>query len=693
MPHRSAQGCPSVAELEAIAEGVSADPRLTMHVAQCGACRRELEAVRENNALLARIAKSRGELAARTVPGAPPPMPAIPGYEIQGELHRGGQGIVYRARQTATHRTVALKILLAGAFATSRQRRRFEREIELVAGLRHPNIVTVYDSGATSDGGLWLAMEYLDGQTLDEYVRAQGAAGRLRLRDRLRLMARVCAAVSHAHQRGIIHRDLKPANVIVDASGEPHVLDFGLARPADPEVSGDQATVTSAGAFLGTLAYASPEQAGGDPAQVDVRSDVYSLGVILYEMLTGSFPYPVTGRLSDVIDAIRTAPPRPARSMPDLSERLDRDAETILYKALAKEPHRRYESAEALRRDLDHYLAGEPIDARRDSAAYVLRKMLGRYRLQAAAALAGILLLAGFGAAMSVLYRRAASEAEKLSQINVFLEDTLGSVESPRGGEVTVRDFLDEGLYWVDVSLSDKPDVEAAVRSIIGSAYRNLGLLDEAQQQLAGALETRRKLFGNRHLEVARSLSGLGLLRLAQGRPGEAEAHFAEALVIRRDLLGSLDLQTALALGNVALAHESQGDLEEAQRLLGEQLAIRRTLLGDHHPDVAMSRFGLARLSEARGANDEALGLHRSALETRLATLHADHPDIARSQTALALLLMRLGQPGEAEPLLRACLARHERVLAEGHWRTEEVRAILGECLALRARGDRSGRR
>jgi tetratricopeptide (TPR) repeat protein/predicted Ser/Thr protein kinase len=680
---RGADDCPGAAELEAIACGESADPRLAVHVAQCAACRAALDTVRENNALLAQIAQSRGALAP---PGAAGAAPAIPGYEILGELHRGGQGVVYRARQAATHRPAAVKILLAGAFATSRQRRRFEREVELVAGLRHPGIVTVYDSGHMADGGMWLAMEYLEGRTLDDFVRDEAAAGRLGLRARLRLMARVCAAVAHAHQRGIIHRDLKPANVIVDASGEPRVLDFGLARAADPVVSGNQATVTSAGSFLGTLAYASPEQAAGDPAQVDVRSDVYALGVMLYETLTGTLPYPVTGRLSDVIDSICTAPPRAPEAGAGLAQRLDRDVETILLTALAKDPARRYESADALRRDLEHYLANEPIDARRDSPLYVLRKMLARHRLAAAAVLAGVLLLAAFGAAMSVLYRRAASEAAKLAQINVFLEDTLGSVESPRGGEVTVRDFLDEGQYWVDVALSDTPDVEAAVRAIIGSAYRNIGRLGEAERQLAASLATRRRLFGDRHLDVARSLSALGLLRLAQGRLDEAQSQFVEALTIRRDLLGATDLQTALAMGNVAMVLEAKGDLAAAQRVLAEQLAIRRAVLGDGHPDTAMSRFGLARLAEAAGSPEEAVVLHRRALEARLATLHPDHPDIARSQTALAILLMKLGRPGEAEPLLQACLARHERVLAEGHWRTAEVRGILDECRAAAPR-------
>ncbi len=658
-----------------------ADPAVSAHLERCADCREHAHTIRANNALLERLHRSRAGLAATREPGLPG---AIPGYEIRAELHRGGQGVVYRAEQLATSRTVALKVLLAGAFATTRQRRRFEREIDLVAGLRHPNIVTVHDSGVTAEGRHWFAMELLEGETLNDYVR--GAAARLGLRARLALFCKICAAVSHAHQRGVIHRDLKPGNVIVDAAGEPHVLDFGLAKAVDPEVRPGDATVTVAGGFLGTLAYAAPEQVAGDHAAVDVRSDVYALGVILYELLTGAYPYPVTGRISDVIDAITRTPPGPLASHRETPYRLGDEVDTIARKALAKEPQRRYQSVEALRVDVEHFLAGEPIDAKRDSGFYVLRKTLGRYKAQAAAGAAGIVLLAAFGAAMSVLWRRASLEAQKVTQINVFLEDTLGSVEPPGAGEVTVRNFLDEGVHWIDLALADQPEIEASVRALIGNAYRNIGALDQAERELVASLATRREVYGDDHPEIARSLSGLGLLRLAQGRPADAERHFAEALAIRERALGAEHLQVSMALGNLAQAKRRRGSLDEAEALLRRSLAILQPRLGDAHADVAMCRFQLAGIFEDRGDYALARAMHEQALATRRAVLHQDHPDLARSEVAIAALYLRLGRPAEAEPPLRACLERHERVLPVGHWRTARVRQLLGESLAAQGR-------
>jgi serine/threonine-protein kinase len=687
MADSGAGECPSLAELEALAAGEASSSAVPNHVEHCPSCRRQLELVRENNALMARLAGSREDLASGGgSPGDAGAPPVIAGYESLVELHRGGQGVVYRALQTATNRTVALKVLLAGAFATSRQRLRFEREIDLVAGLRHPNIVTVYDSGVADDGRHWFAMEYLEGETLDGYVGARRDPAAepdrgLRLPETLRLFSKICAAVSYAHQRGVIHRDLKPGNVIVGHDGRPHVLDFGLAKPANPEVGRGQATVTVAGGFLGTLAYASPEQTTGDPGQVDVRSDVYALGVILYEMLTGRFPYAVTGRMSDVIDAIMKAPPRSLRALPDTPYRIGDELDTIARKALAKDPERRYQSAEALRGDIEHYLAGEPIDAKRDSGWYVITKTLLRYKLQVAAAAMLVVLLTGFGIAMSVLYQQARDEADKVSKINVFLEDTLGSVEPPGRGEVTVRNFLDEGVYWIDVALAGQPEIEASVRTIIGNAYRNVGRLKEAEQQLLASLETRRALFGGRHLEITKSLSGLGLLRLAQGREQDAEDLFQQALDLRHELLGDDHLEVAAALMNLATVKLIRGDSDAAERLLHQALSIRRQRLHEEHPDVAMCQFRLALVFEDRGAFGEALALHERALATRRAELHEDHPDVTRSLVALGSLHQRMDQPQAAEPLLREALARHRRTLPEGHWRTARTSRQLGSCL------------
>jgi serine/threonine protein kinase len=626
-----------VPELDAFLTGASDDRRVAAHLEACDHCRRSAEEIRADNELLSRVA-SLGD-GPRT---AAPEGGGIPGYEILEEIERGGQGIVYRAVQAATRREVAVKVLLRGALATSRQRRRFEREVELVAGLDHPGIITVHDSGRTADDRYWLAMQLVHGSTLDAWLEHRRADGPPDQASLLRLFEQIVAAVSHAHQHGVIHRDLKPGNVIVDADGRPHVLDFGLARAADGDGPLARSRVTEAGQFLGTLAYAAPEQVRGDDRRIDVRSDVYALGVILYELVTGRSPVPDTGDLSEVVRAIcDQAPPRPGavpRERGVARGRVDDDLETLILTALAKEPARRYQSAAALAADVRHYLAGEPIDAKGDSGWYVLRKTLRRYRWRVSIAAAFVAVLAVSSAMLAVLYQRARVETRKARQTVLFLEDTLGSAGPGAAGELTVRELVDEAVQWIDIALGDEPEVAASLRSTMGNSYRSLGRHADAEEQIRLALATRRGLFGDEHLQVAQSINLLAILRRDQGELAEAERLFRESLAMRRRLGGD-GHAVSINLANLGLVRRDLGDFDEAERLLRESMAIRRGLFGAEHSDVAMCLFNLGTVRLAAGDRAGAERLHREALAMRRRVLHPHHPDLVRSLEQLAPLV------------------------------------------------------
>lgn len=332
------------------------------------------------------------------------PPPLIPGYEDLHEIHRGGQGIIYEALQRATRRKVAIKVMRDGPFSGRDEQARFEREVEILAQLKHANIVTIHDSGV-AEGHVYFVMDYIPGRPLDAWMQDRAAS----IPEVLTLFVKICRTVNAAHLEGVTHRDLKPGNIRVDAGGEPHILDFGVAKLTTPGVTPDSVTLT--GQFVGSRPWASPEQIHAIPGRVDFRSDVYALGVILYEMLTGRFPYPVTGTPHEVEEHIlKTDPVRPRA----VNRRIDDDLQTIVLTALAKEPERRYQNAGELGRDLERYLAGQAIDAKRDLPWYPLLKAMRRHRLTVAGAGIVVLLLAVSAVWLSVLYRRTRIQASAL---------------------------------------------------------------------------------------------------------------------------------------------------------------------------------------------------------------------------------------------------------------------------------------
>lgn len=359
------------------------------HLSRCESCRRRTDSVRQTHASQSNqptVSITDASVTAYASRGIDPALAStIEGYELLERLPAGGQAVVYKAYQKATKRIVAVKVLLQELHASERAQFRFEREVDLAAGLRHPNIVTIYDSGI-AHGQYYYAMEYIEGEPLDKYVKAR----ELSARGIMELFDKICQAVAYAHQRGVMHRDLKPGNILVDGDGEPHILDFGLAKLTDTseQVSAEAVMTSIPGKIIGTLAFMSPEQASGQPGAVDVRTDVYSVGVILYKVLTDSFPYEITGSTLTILQNIQAVEPaRPST----IVKILNAEVEAIVLKALAKEPRLRYQSAAELGADISNWLEGLPISAKADSSIYILRKLLARHRY--ATAVAGLLLL------------------------------------------------------------------------------------------------------------------------------------------------------------------------------------------------------------------------------------------------------------------------------------------------------------
>lgn len=598
---------------------------------------------------------------------------SFPGYELLREIHRGGQGIVYCARQHSTDRDVALKVLLDGAFAGSLDRGRFEREVKLLAALRHPNIVTIHDSG-TAAGHFFFVMDYIAGQPLDLYT-----SGRPRsIKQTLMLFSKICDAVNAAHARGIIHRDLKPANIRVDERGEPYILDFGLAKVARPQTGAEEIATHAAtltGQFVGSLPWAAPEQADGSPTRIETRTDVYALGVILYQLLTDEFPYRVVGPMHEVVQRILREAPLPPRK---LRRDIDEELETIVLKCLSKEPQRRYQTAGELGRDIERYLRGEPLDAQRDSLAYLLRKSLRRHWVSASTAVAFVLVIAAGLAVSLTLWRTAAidrdeaiaarqaeetarghatQEAARAGSVNDFLQAMLASADPDAGGgrDLTVRTVLDEAARRIEsAATAPPPQVEAAVRMTLGRSYLSLTYFDAAEQHLERARQLHEQLYGPHSEAYATSLQWLGVLQRKRGDLAGAEKLQCEALTLFRRLKREENALAGYASAELALVIGSQGRRDESIALTHQAIEILQRTLGREHVDVVELESTLAaHLPEQQGALD----LAQRAVEATRAAYGDAHPRVARSLRRLAGGLLARGNQDAAQERYEEALA------------------------------------
>ncbi len=489
----------------------------------------------------------------------------IPGYDIVRELHRGGQGVVYLAVQHGTNRRVAIKVLGAGRFAGERDRARFDREVQVLGQLNHPNIVAIHETGEV-DGSFYFVMDYVAGSALEQFIYS--ASDRLPVRKVVALVIKVCHAISEAHVRGVIHRDIKPGNIRVNPEGEPRVLDFGLAKVLTTAGSDsfEADLMTHTGQFVGSLPWSSPEQAEGVIDEIDVRSDVYSLGVVFFQLLTGRFPYEVIGPMREVLARIAEEEPQKPS---ELNPEVDDEVETIVLKCLSKERDRRYQSAGELARDLERYLAGEPIEAKRDSTAYMLRKYLRKYRIAVIAACVFVVTLVGFSVGMGVLASAERTQRTRAEDVLGFLRDVLEEADPIRGQGLDTT--IVQGMESVLATIVDSPRTSgneldiAAVMHTAGTIFVQMGLFEKAEPLLSQAFEIRLRRLGRNANNTQATANSLAITRRNLGQFAAAEELYRVALAVVLRRSGREATETLATRSNLAQALWPQGKEEEAR--------------------------------------------------------------------------------------------------------------------------------
>ena len=608
-------------------------------------------------------------------------------FRVLGLLGRGGMGVVYEAEQDSPQRRVAVKVVRAALFDRSRTAR-FRYEAELLGRLQHPGIAQVYAAGseAAEDGErLWIAMELVRGRPLVEHVREHA----LGVSACLALVARVADAVHHAHQRGIIHRDLKSANVLVDETGDPKVLDFGVARLEGAELRTTMATLP--GLIVGTLQTMSPEQASAD-ADVDARTDVYALGAIAYELLAGRPPLqlselPLPAALRRVLVE---EPPR----LGALSKRLAGDVEVVVAKALEKDRERRYHSAAALAADLRRLVRGEPVEARPPSTSYLLSKLVRRHvgltvgaALALVATLGGLVAVAVQAARAARAERDAASEARAAAAIDGYLLQDLLAAPDPRvqGRDVRVVDVLERAAARVGESFAGEPALAARVRATLGKSFLALDQLVPAEESLRAAVAGLRVHAGP---DARPTLEAEGALVQLLAAKGDAQAlPLARAAVERqRTVLGPDDETTLTTATDLATALLGAGETAEAERVLRDVVARRTRTLGADATQTLLARENLAAVLTTTGRVEEAFAERHDALELRRARYGDRDPGTLLAAQHCALEELYLTPMPDAVARFETLLSGMEEVFGAEHHQTSASR--FGLALAL----DRAGR-
>jgi serine/threonine protein kinase/Tfp pilus assembly protein PilF len=675
----------------------------------------------------------------------------IGSYRILREIGQGGMAAVYLAERADDQyrKLVAIKMLKPGT-GGDEILRRFRIERQALAQLDHPSIVRLIDGGSTEDGLPYLIMEYVDGVRIDEYCDAH----KLPITERLQLFRAVCMAVQYAHENLVIHRDLKPSNILITREGVVRLLDFGIAKVLNLQRSPDT-TLTRADWRAMTPEYASPEQIRGQA--ITTATDVYSLGVLLFELLSGHRPYDCTGQSllevermvcetepekpSTVIyrkeenasDPGDAGPPRTPERVSsqrglqpaELQRRLRGDLDTIVMKALEKDPSRRYGTAAELAADIGRYLFHEPVLARPASATYRTRKYVRRHPVGVTVAAGLILLLAGFAVMQFFQLRRITRERDRANRVTDFMEGMF-KVSNPseaRGNSITAREILDKSSKDIDTGLAQDPELQAQMMFVMGDVYRGLGLFPRAQQLYQRSADIRRRVLGPENADTLRSEDALGWILNQEGHAADAEKLQRETVNIKRRVFGVQNLDTLRSITMLAWTLDREGKYSEAEKLereaidtrrrvtktddrdslavmnnLGatlshegrypeaekikrETLDLRRRILGPEDPDTLTAMNNLASAFQREGHYAEAEKLQRETLNLQRRILGPEHPDTLRSMSNLAVTLFDENQLGEAEQLQREALATKQRVLGPEHQDTLWAVTSLAQTL------------
>lgn len=611
----------------------------------------------------------------------------IGSYHLLERIGVGGMGEVWLAEQRQpVRRRVAIKLIKPG-MDTREVVARFELERQALALMDHPAVAKVFDAGSTPDGRPYFAMEYVAGMPITDYCDKH----KLGMEQRLDLFRLVCEGVQHAHQKAIIHRDLKPSNILVseiDGRPMPRIIDFGVAKATSQRL--DAGTLyTRVGALIGTLGYISPEQADSGGEDIDTRTDVYSLGVVLYELLVGTLPFDFhrlsyeemlrrlreedaptpSAKLRTIgAEATATAQKRGA-DLPTLTRQLCGDADAITLKALEKDRARRYATPSELADDIRRFLRNEPVLARPASTGYRARKYIRRHRLGVGVVVSGVLLLAAFAVVQTVQLRRITRERDRADRITAFMTGIF-QVPNPgeaRGNMVTARELLDKGTKEIGAGLSNDPELRAKMMYTMADTYFGLGLYSRAREILEGAVRIQRRILGPRNAETLRSMSLLATALTFGGRPAEAEKLARETLDAQRRTLGSEHPDSLRSMGALALSLKVGGHLAEAAKLYEDTLNLSRRIIGPESRETLRIMGNLANTLVAEANYSDAEKLYREILEISRRVEGADHPDTMHAMGGLASVMANEGHYADAERQTREVLAIEGRVLGPEH--------------------------